>query len=440
MDSINFIDLYEFLSIELGVPSGELHALAAAPDGEERLGALAHGVFQSAGLLVLAEGFGTPGGQQTLLNAGADLGARIDAVVKRQVKNPDARLGPVVLAAGDDTVARYKGKVLAMLAPVLENVTPASDPMLQRFYRSLGEQEAGLVATRLRAGIDQALTTSAGLGHLLRATRDPTSASVWERSVASALVCSAMAKSWSRERSAEPRPDHSEALSLAALFQDLSLLLFPSLEGEGPARHAVRSGQLVREMGFGADVGYYAERHHQLLVDDGEDEDLLPPVEEGLPERAAAALLVVANLFVSSAWGETEGNKDIEAIKGLHFLSADRVVERSPVVTLTRLYLSKRLAFYMEKAEELARKCTHPKDVLPVLWNIVNHRPPQKIICSHAHCDQLGSQITWVAQPISVNFDGRVLGEVHKGEYLSCRLLTTELEKLFKEIAAIEAK
>jgi hypothetical protein len=145
----------------------------------------------------------------------------------------------------------------------------------------------------------------------------------------------------------------------------------------------------------------------------------------------------VANLFVSALARSKKQGKDIETIKGLNFLVTDRKLDRRAVSILTKLYLSKKFALFVEKATEILNLCPHEFKTTPVLWNILGERNPQKFICQYTDCVHLGTQVTMVSSTIPVEFEGKVISKIKKGDYYSCRYLTEELANLYKKIAAL---
>ncbi|MBI5440150.1 MAG: hypothetical protein HY900_02945, partial [Deltaproteobacteria bacterium] len=372
---------------------------------------------------------------QILLNVGGDLAAKIDSVARRQAGRPEVRLGPVVLEGSEAVASRYCRKIHDFLDPLLERAGPQVNPFVQRVYRSLGP-EGTETANNVRDMLQKALSNAAGLGHLLRAIRDEQSAKLWERSVAAAYISAALGSVWCREAKGRPRDATVRQLAGAGLLQDLSILLRPSLYRSDLTRHPVRSAPLAGEMGFSATLQELVEDHHRLLVPDGETDGQ----ETERPVSEAASLLVVTNMFVASLWAGSHRERDIEGIKALNFLMSEGKLPREPVGILTRMYFSKKFSLFVEKATDIMALCPQVAAAKPILWNILGERNPHKFICQLKTCPHIGSQVTMIAQAIGVRLEEKVVGQIEQGEYSNCTYLSTELEKLYREIASVSTR
>lgn len=440
MEPIAFGDFFEFISLETGKSTEDLLVWANSADGGESFVRAAQKAVEGAGPLLLVEPLGTPGGQQVLLNIGADLTSKVEAIARRQLTKPDVPLGPIVLDGNDATASRYRAKVLSCLDPIFERAGPDANPFVQRVHSSLGPRGTE-VREAVRDALEKALSSAAGMGHLLRAIRDEQSGRLWERSAATAYVAASLGRVWCAEAKGRVPDQTVRPLAAAGLFQDLSILLRPSLYKNDLTRHPVRSAQLLAEMGFSGRVQELVEDHHHFLKpieEQGPDE----PVEadERREPSPVAYLLVVANMFTASLWSSTRRERDIEGIKALNFLMSEGKLPKEPVGILTRMYFSKKFALFIEKAAEIMGLCPHQPNAKPILWNILGERNPQKFICQLKACPHLGNQVTMIAQPIAVRLEEKVVGQIAQGEYNNCRHLSTELEKLYREIAALSTK
>jgi hypothetical protein len=104
------------------------------------------------------------------------------------------------------------------------------------------------------------------------------------------------------------------------------------------------------------------------------------------------------------------------------------------------MYFSKKFALFVEKATDIMAQCPHQAETAPILWNILGERNPHKFICQLKSCAHLGNQVTMIAQSIAVKLEEKVVGKVAQGEYSNCTFLSAELEKLYRDVAAVSSR
>lgn len=442
---LEFESLYELLSVELSRPLADVQAAAVKPDAAEALEQAATQALGQRGFAYeLADAVANPADGQVLLTKGQDLRQRIGSLMTRQLRIPDQPLGPIALVPKVELLSHYRRMVEERLRPAREMALSAQNPVMGRLTASLGPERKALCEQALDQALSRALLNPPGVLLLLQATRDPEAKDIWRRCYQTAFVAMSIDVEAHELSSKEELASETGVLAPAALLADLAVLLKPSLYRNDAVRHPARSAQLARELGFGEETCAVIAEHHRFLAPLGGDHKADEEAEESrLPASAipfAARVLLVAGLFISILDNPDKPGHDIEAIKGLSFLMAEGKVDRRAVTALTRLYLSKKFALFVEKAGEIAKLCPHDSVAEPILWNILGERSPQKFICKYENCAHRGSQMTMVSSSIKVVFEGKVLGKIGKGEYMSCRRLTEELGKLYAEIAKLSIK
>ena len=435
MEPIRFENLYDFLNVEINRPLDKIHGSVASDPDE--LAEAANQVFLSRPFpYTLVEPITTQDGSMTLLAAGSDLAKKVGSVVSRQAKDPENPIGPIVLTPGDSLVGHYRKMILDRAAPALDDMKTKPPRVVARLHGAVKPSQRATMDSILEKALGKSMASAAALMTMIQATRSEVFDSRWRLSLQSAYTGMAIMGALSELAAEENLSPSIERIGTAALFQDLAVIMKPQLYAKDTARHPIRSAQLAESLGFEKPVTELIVNHHSL-TDDSADS---AAEEKAVSLSVEAKVLVVANLFISAVNESQKAGSDIEAIKGLNYLMGDGKADKRSVVTLTRLYLSQKFALFYEKAMEIASKCVHENMAEPILWNILGERNPQKFICNYKDCAYLGSQQTLVSHTIPVEFDGKVVGKIRKGEYYSCRLLTGELANLYKEIAALSTK
>lgn len=441
MEPVRFETLYDLLAIELDRDAEKVREGVAS--NPEALGEAANAVFGARSFpWTLAEPITTAEGSMTLLATGADLGKKVGSIVSRQAKDPDVPIGPVVFMPGDQLVEHYRRMVLSRLTPAIDETKTSPSPVLSRIFGATKGPLHAFMDSTVEKGAARSFATSSGLMTMLSVVRGAGFAERWKLSVESAYVAMAVMGAMSELAEEEQLKPSIEAVGNAALYQDLAVMLKPSLYAKETARHPQRSAQIAGMLGVPPQVCALIELHHSYVSDEAEAQKEGEPKAGGQPKGlpVEAKVLVVANLFMSALHEAHRLGGDIEAIKGLNFMMGEGKIDKRAVVTLTRLYLSHKFALFFEKAMEIAALCPFEGQAEPILWNILGERSPQKFICRFKDCMHLGSQQTLVSQTIPVRFDGKVVSKIRKGEYTSCRYLTNKLGELYKEISQLSTK
>lgn len=443
---LQFENLYEFLSLELDRPAADIHEEAAHPDGAESLEAATAAAFKGRGFVPyeLAEPVRSPSDGQVLVNLGQDLRQKIGSLLAWQCRASDSPVGPICLAAKPEIMDCYRKIVEARLKPARELALSNQNFILERLMGAVGAKKKNLFGEITDSVLKRAMSSSGGLMVFLQATRDQTAKDIWKRTFQTAYVAMSIADGANELTEEDELREIILRTGSAALLADLAVMLKPALYKNDATRHPVRSVQIASEMGFDGAVQSVIADHHRFLVPlGGEMDHDAEPDQPPVPASTIpfeARILLVAGLFMTILDEPSRRGRDIEAIKGLGFLMAEGKVDRRAVTTLTRLYLSHKFALFVEKATEIATHCPHENTAVPILWNILGERNPQKFICNYRNCAHLGSQVTMVSNAIKVEFDGKTIGKIKKGEYYSCRLLTEELGKLYLEISKLSTK
>lgn len=442
MDPLRFENIYEILAAELE-RGADLVRLSVTGEAEA-LSEIAEKAFKNVNVqFILKEPLLTFDGSMPLLAAGSDLGAKIGSVISRQAKNPDSVLGPIILTPSESLVSHYRAKVLHVLAPAMNETKSNPSQAIGRVFKAVKPELRNMMDTIVEASVTGCLTDSNGLAMMLQITRNKGFESRWKMSIEACYLAMAIRSEMGEIQEEAKLKTSLERTGKAGLFQDLAVMLKPSLYSRETAMHPSRSAQMAEAMGCDSVVCELIGLHHTLKEEqaprtrEGEEEQKAIPARTVPPDATA---LVVANLFVSALGESKKSGADIEIIKSLNFMMAEGRLEKKPVTALTRLYLSNKFALFYEKATAIRDLCPHESEAEPVLWNILGERNPQKFICRYKDCPHLGSQQTLVSQTIPVVFDGNVVAKIVKGDYYSCPFLTSKLASLYKEVALLNTK
>lgn len=443
MEPIHFDNLYDLLSVELGRPVDKVRE-GVDRNSEEVAEAAARSFGSQKFKFTLLEPINTPEGSMTLLAAGSDLGTKISAIIGRQAKDTSTPLGPIIFAPEDGMVGHFRSVVLDRLTPAMDEYKTDPPPHIKRVFLAVKPALRPAMDGIVERTAAKCLTGSQGLMSMLQAVRNEGFDGLWKRSLQSSYMAMSVMSAVSELADDREMLPLIEKTGKAGLMQDLAIMLKPNLYAKDTVRHPSRSSQIASSMGFEEPVCELIENHHRYMAAIPDEEGAKDAQANHEPGAKAlspeAKVLVVANLFISALNDQTKVGGDIEAIKGLNFLMAEGKVDKRAVVTLTRLYLSRKFALFFEKATEIKTKCPHDNIAEPILWNILGERNPQKFICNFKDCAHLGSQQTLVSQTIPVKFDDKVVAKIRKGEYYACRYLTGELANLYKEVAVLNTK
>lgn len=437
MEPLQFDSLYDLLAAELGKGSEALQASfstnpSAVADETAREFATHSFAYR------LTEPIKTQDGALTLLAEGADLARFLPNILARQEQSPAHGIGPITLAPSDSVVAHYRRKVMNRLTPAIDETRKNPSPVMERIFRAVRPEMHPRMDSTVERAAGKPLATSVGIMTMLEAVQNPKFDRTWQKSVQSAYTGMSVMTALADGQTPEGIGPQLDNLGSAALFQNLGGMLKP--REDDPPTELERAALVASAIGLSPEVCELIVNRRRYV--DGQEEPLDASGEksESADARGApveARVLAVADIFVSAVNDGKHAGRDIEAIKALNFLVSRGKIDKRVVIALTRLYLTRKFALFFEKASDIVQLCPHRPVAEPILWNILGERNPQKFICQHRDCAYLGSQQTLVSQTIPVVFDGKVVGKIYKGEYMSCRHLTAELAKLYKEIAAI---
>ena len=148
-------------------------------------------------------------------------------------------------------------------------------------------------------------------------------------------------------------------------------------------------------------------------------------------------VVVAANLFAGEVGSAAGEGRDVEVVKAMHHLASLGHLDRNVVRALSRLYFSRKAAFFLEKANDIAALCPLGERADPILWSLLGGQSPHKFICDQEGCMWLGTQTTVIAARVPIRFQGEVVATVEKGDYQNCRFLNKALTKLVKDVAAV---
>lgn len=436
MEPLVFGNLYSLIAAELGKPSSRVEE-SFATDGEAMADETGKAFGQHTFSYKLVEPIKSPDGAITLLAEGADLSKFLPSVLSRQQQSPNRSIGPIALAPSEAVVGHYRKRILNRLTPAVEDARANPTPVISRLFRAVKPEHRGQMDDALGKAVNRPLASSKGLMTMLEALENDRFDALWKKSIQSAYAGMALMTGVSDATATEPLGSALEVVGSAALYQNLGEMVSRVDEATG-AR--LTSGMLAEAVGLSPRISEIIEQRHRYVrsaeesLESEEPESRTPGNQDASVE---ARVLAVADIFVTAIHERRGSGSDIEAIKALNFMVSRGKIDKRAVVALTRLYLSHKFAIFFEKAIEIAAMCPFESEAEPILWNILGERNPQKFICKRMECAYMGSQTTLVSQTIPVTFDGKVVGKIPKGEYNSCRQLTGELAKLYKEIAAI---
>lgn len=415
-------DLLTFLAAELPHAEEELRGmLEEDPDSPERLAA----ALQRSSLAELPYTLATPVADRQegapLIAEGVRLSERmVRSLLSRQRQALDSPIGPVAFAPDEAVVAHYRRKVTRYLQDLVARVRGAETGSSGTLYKMIARSHD---LARLEACfgevVERLVASPQNLSALLPFVSRQDCHAVLARGVHTAFV--AMAVLATHARSAAPAPEREAFvdLGMAALLQDLGLVLDPETPRQD---HPQRSMEIAETLGAGPAVLALILGHHCMGA-------RAEPSAAGPADAKGAGLrvLVATNVFV----GKTcERNGQIfEAVKMMNHLAESDLLDRQVVRDLAVLFLPRVKSFVIEQANRLGKQCPAPGNT-PILWPVTGGRVPVVFLCGTSGCPHQTAQVTRLAMDVPFELDGVTLATIAKGDYFTCPPLTSKLRQL----------
>lgn len=346
----------------------------------------------------------------------------VKALLGRQLQSRERSLGPVVLVPSETTVGHYRRKVSEYFDAVLARVKESGGAEVAQFHRAM-ELTAELSGIREYFGeiVDGVLTATDNISTILHVVSQRGNETVIERDTNAAFVAMGILAAYQRYGGEEERRRTLTAMGLAALFQDISLMVDHDQPMEG---HPDASAAVAEEMGLDGAALCAIRDHHRTRDRFG---DPLLQGESSVP--LLTRVLVVTNVFLDMVSGSARLG-GFEALKGLNHLAAGGYVDRRAVDVLSRLCLPRVKSYVIEQANRIASQC-EALDGSPVLWPVTGDKIPAVFLCRSDTCPHVSMQASELARDVPFLLQGVPVATIPRGRYFTCTFLTPKLRELY---------
>jgi hypothetical protein len=349
----------------------------------------------------------------------------IKALLGRQLKLRDKEIGPVILEASEATLRHYRQKVTDYFEAVLRRVRESGAAEVSMIHRAIDAQpELGCIHGYFRQIVDGVLSSADTISTALSVVSQKGNDTVVERGTNAALVAMVVLGAYQHFSGEDERRTSLTTMGVAALFQDVSLMLD---HNQAVETHSAASAVVAEELGLEAEAVEAIRLHHLKKEECGE-----ALLQSDVPVSAFTRILVTANAFLDMISGPSRVG-GFEALKGLNYLAGRGYVDRRAVDILSRLCLPRVKSYIVEQANKIAGFCQTVEGT-PVLWPITGDKIPTIFICQDPICPHVSMQVNHLARNVPFCLDGVEVATVPRGDYFTCTFLTPKLKELYDYI------
>ena len=426
--SLVHVDLFAFLSLELGQPASEIRAQLRRHPAS--LPSLVHQVEQaeiSKVPLLLSEPIRHSADGATLLAGNAELKpAYLKGLLTRQMENEKSTIGPISLVPTEAVLAHYRNKITTCFRSLVEAVRVERSGSVGVLHSTITHsKELECIEGTVETVIDLLLAKNEAIPILLKAISDSQGKTSFQSGIDAAFVSMAVLIPYRKWSDDAERRQILEAVGLAAILQDLSLTLEPDTPRES---HPERSARVAEELGVSEMVSGLILWHHLTTNEKGAPVLTTPGI---LSEPAK--VLVAVNVFLDIVAQEGSGSS-FETMKRMNHLAAAKYVDAMAVRVLSHLCLPKVKSYVIDNAAKIAALCSYEGGPSPILWPVAGDKLPSVFLCQAVGCDFLSPQISHISHPFSFELDGNLIASIDKGDYHTCSLLTEKIKALYEAI------